>query len=83
MQRLALVRQHFPDVEQRVRDLKWSVSGNLDDPLDAYAALWTAGRVAEHGFKGAEVIERLATESGVLDVPRDNNGAGLLMRMVV
>lgn len=83
LQRLALVHQHFPDVQQRVRDLEWSVRGHLDDPLDAYAALWTARRVAEHGFKDAEILGRVATESGVLALPRDNHGAGLLMRMVV
>ncbi len=83
LQRLTLAGQHFTDVRKRIIDSDWSVTGNLDDPLDAYAALWTAKRVAQHGFDGVEVLGGVPGPDGGLAVPRDNDGAGLLMRMVV
>lgn len=83
LQRLTLAGQNFTDVRKRILDLDWSATGNLDDPLDAYAALWTAMRVAQHGFDGVEVLGRVRDRDGVPAVPRDHDGAGLLMRMVV
>jgi len=53
LQRLALVRAQFPDAEDRMRD---SDHGVMDDLLDAYAALWTARRLAELGVDGVEVL---------------------------
>ncbi len=53
LQRLALVRARFPDAEDRMRE---SDHGVMDDLLDAYAALWTARRIAELGIEGVEVL---------------------------
>jgi predicted RNase H-like nuclease len=53
LQRLELVREHFPDAEDRMRE---SDHGVMDDLLDAYAALWTARRIAELGIDGVEVL---------------------------
>lgn len=83
LQRLTLVGQHFTDVQERVRDQEWSATGTLDDPLDAYAALWTARRVAQHGVDAVQVLGRVPGDDGAMAVPRDNGGKGLLMRMVV
>jgi len=83
LQRLALVRDAFGDAEGRIRALDWSATGNLDDALDAYAALWTAMRVARRGLEGVEALGRGPAEAGEAELPRDAGGAGLLMRMVV
>jgi predicted RNase H-like nuclease len=53
LQRLALVRAQFADAEDRMRE---SDHGVIDDLLDAYAALWTARRIAQLGIDGVEVL---------------------------
>jgi predicted RNase H-like nuclease len=53
LQRLALVRAQFPDAEDRMREADHGV---MDDLLDAYAALWTARRIAELGIERVEVL---------------------------
>ena len=53
LQRLALVRAQFPDAEDRMRE---SDHGVIDDLLDAYAALWTARRIAQLGIERVEVL---------------------------
>jgi predicted RNase H-like nuclease len=53
LQRLALVRSQFPDAEEQMREADHGV---MDDLLDAYAALWTARRIAEFGMDGVEVL---------------------------
>jgi predicted RNase H-like nuclease len=83
LQRLASARDAFGDAEARICELDWSATGNLDDALDAYAALWTAMRVARYGFEGVEVLGRIPSPSGAAELPRDARGTGLLMRMVV
>ncbi len=46
LDRLALVEREFPGTEQRLRDEELARSIPLADLLDAYAALWTALRIA-------------------------------------
>jgi predicted RNase H-like nuclease len=53
LERLALVRAQFPDAEDRMREADHGV---MDDLLDAYAALWTARRIAELGIDCVEVL---------------------------
>ena len=53
LQRLALVRAHFRDAEDRMREVD---HGAVDDLLDAYAALWTAKRIADLGIDHVEVL---------------------------
>lgn len=48
--RVAVLREHFPEVEERVASRRPAGVGR-DDLLDAYALLWTASRVVA----GAEV----------------------------
>lgn len=70
IQRLLLLRETFPDIEQQIAASPWpGKHAALSDSLDAYAALSTAVRcaVGEHDVIG--------------DGQRDS--AGILMRMVV
>ena len=53
LQRLALVREQFPDAEDRMREVD---HGAVDDLLDAYGALWTAKRIADLGLDGVAVL---------------------------
>jgi predicted RNase H-like nuclease len=78
MQRLALARSHFPDVERAAAAVEWTQRHGLYDVLDAYAALWTALRWARGDAE--EIYGEGATEP----VREDGSGAsGLLMRIVV
>lgn len=46
LDRLALIEREFPGTAQRLRDEELARSVPLADLLDAYAALWTALRIA-------------------------------------
>jgi predicted RNase H-like nuclease len=46
LSRLALVEREFPDLRKAIELCGWTARGSLIDVLDAYAALWTAIRVA-------------------------------------
>jgi Protein of unknown function (DUF429) len=83
LQRHALVRAAFGDAEVRSRDGEWSATGNLDDALDAYAALWSALRIVRRGIDGVETLGRAHAEAGEGHVLRDAEGTGLRMRILL
>lgn len=76
LQRLALVEREFPGTREAIGELPLSATVPLADQLDAYAALWTALRVAS----GAVDPERDALGCGTDDRPPQADG--MLMGIV-
>jgi predicted RNase H-like nuclease len=76
LDRFALIELQFPGTARRLRKHELSESVSLSDLLDAYAALWTALRVAS----GVVHPERDALGSDAIG--RCPNAGGLLLRIV-
>ena len=78
IERFALVRHAFPDVDVRAAELDWPQRHGVYDVLDAYAALWTALRDARHDGDTSRLFG-----DGHEEPPRDEHGVGLMMQIVI